>query len=410
MSNNFNFDEDLLKSKILIVDDDIVLPSLIKESELMSSYHITSIHDGMQVLDVIKEDKPDLFLLDYDMPKITGIEICEKLKTFDEYKDIPVIFLTGMTDIKNTIEAFKVGAVDYIIKPVVMEELALRVKTQVGFYKAKKKIEEFAFHMEKLAEERAKQLMHADRLITLGTLSAGLAHEINNPATFISGNTQTMEKFWDVLKDIIPEAIKNNADKKDKLSFIQEEMPSLLLGIKDGVTRIRKVVSSLKAFSRKDNQENKPFVISERIDTALMLCQKMIKENVIIEKNILEEEVLVLGDAQQIEQVLINLLVNANDAMEIKKDAHIWITVEKDKDKNNVNIYVKDDGPKISDSQFSKIWDPFFTTKPAGKGTGLGLPLCRSMIERHQGELKAERCDGNGLQFKISLPIYQGEL
>ncbi len=406
MNKAFDLDASDFKSKILVVDDDAILPAIIKESDLMSAYDISSVQDGHKAMEMLEIEKPELFLLDYNMPGMTGIELCQKLKSFEQYKDIPVIFLTGVSEISGTVEAFKVGAVDYIIKPVIMEELALRAKTHIGFYRARKKIEEFAFDMEKLAEERAKQLMHADRLITLGTLSAGLAHEIKNPATFISGNIQTMEKFWDVLKGIIPEAIKKNEDNKDRLSFIQEEMSGIIAGIKDGVSRIRKVVDSLKAFSRKENQEKKPFVVIERIDNALMLCQKMLKDNVTIEKNLLEEEVFVEGDAQQIEQVLINLFVNANDAMEGRQDARLIITTEKNHDK--VNIYVEDNGLGLSEEQFAKIWEPFFTTKPAGKGTGLGLPLCRSMVEGHGGKLEAENREEGGLRFKISLPLYRG--
>jgi len=405
MSGFFDLEDENHKSKILIVDDDLVLPNIIRESHLMSAYEIISVQDGNKALEILNFEQPELFLLDYNMPVMTGVELCKQLKSYDQYKEIPVIFLTGVKETRGIVEAFQVGAVDYIIKPVVLEELALRAKTHIGFYRAKNKLEEFAMNMEKLAEERAKQLMHADRLATLGTLSAGLAHEIKNPATFISGNIQTMERFWEVLKDIIPFALDKFEDKKVQLQFIHAEVPGLLTGIKDGVSRIRKVVDSLKAFSRKGTHEKEPFAVADRIINSLMLCKKLLKDNVVVKKTIPEEELIVKGDPQQIEQVLVNLFVNANDAMEGRSDSCLAIAVEKND--SNVDIYIDDNGPGISQDKLTKIWEPFFTTKPAGKGTGLGLPLCRTMIERNGGRLGVENRKTGGVRFRISLPLYK---
>ena len=396
-----------MKPKVLIVDDDVVLPGIIQASELMSGYAIASVTCAHEALKTAEETDFDLFLLDYSMPEMSGLELCQRFKSMKACKDIPVIFLTATREINVMVEAFKAGAVDYIVKPVIMEELAARVKTHVDFYRTRKKMEAFALQMEQLAEERAKQLMHADRLATIGTLSAGLAHEIKNPATFISGNIQTLERFWPIIKEVLLGSLDRYEDKKVQIQFISSEFPNILNGAKDGVARIRKVVDSLKAFSHKGSQEKKPFVVQESIATALLLCRKMLQSHVAVRKELLEEDVYVLGDPQQIEQVLVNLFVNASDAMEEQKDALLMIQMEKDD--THVRILVKDNGPGIPEEYLDKIWEPFFTTKPAGKGTGLGLPLCRSMIEGHQGTLEAERPPEGGFCFKITLPIYNKE-
>ncbi len=396
-----------MKSNVLIVDDDIVLPGIIQASDLMAGYTIASTTRASEVFKMVGEQEVDLFLLDYSMPEMSGVEVCRRLKSMKTCKDIPVIFLTATRDIHVMVEAFNAGAVDYIVKPVIMEELAARVKTHVDFYHTRKKMEAFALQMEKLAEERAKQLMHSDRLATIGTLSAGLAHEIKNPATFISGNIQTLERFWPIIKEVLLGSLDRYEDKKVQIQFISSEFPNILNGAKDGVARIRKVVDSLKAFSHKGSQERKPFVLQESIATALLLCRKMLQAHVTVKKKLLEEEIYVLGDAQQIEQVLVNLFVNASDAMEGQKDALLMIQMEKDDAR--VRILVKDNGPGIPEEHLGKIWEPFYTTKPAGKGTGLGLPLCRSMIEGHQGTLEAERPPEGGFCFTITLPIYNKE-
>jgi len=393
-----------LKPKIVMVDDDVTLPEIVGSSELMSGYEMVAIHSGLEALQKIEEGlSADMFILDYNMPEMNGIELCRKIKQTKIGNDVPIIFLTGSTDTREIVDAFKAGAVDYLIKPIVMEELSVRVKTHLGLYFAKKKIEEFARDMEKLAEERARQLVHADRLATIGTLSAGLAHEIKNPTTFISGNVQTLEKFWAVLSKAMEEKGCNCGDD-ERLKFIYEEMPSLIAGIKDGVVRIRKVVDSLKAFSRKETTEKIPFSIADRIETALTLCHKALKNRVLVEKRLPEKELIVKGDPQQIEQVLINLFINAADAMEGMKDARLLIDVSNSDD--SVFIIVEDNGPGLEDDKLEKIWEPFFTTKPAGKGTGLGLPICRSIIEGHGGIIDVERAGNGGLRFKIELPLW----
>ncbi len=392
-----------MKPKIVMVDDDITLPELVRSSELMAGYEIIGIQSGVESLRKIEQGlSPDMFILDYSMPEMDGIELCKRIRQSRIGNDVPIIFLTGSTETKEIVEAFKAGAVDYLIKPIVMEEISVRVKTHLGLYFAKKKIEEFAREMERLAEERAKQLVHADRLATIGTLSAGLAHEIKNPTTFISGNVQTLEKFWAVLSKAMEEKGCDCGDD-EQLRFIYEEMPSLISGIKDGVARIRKVVDSLKAFSRKGTNEKIPFSIADRIETALTLCHKALKNRVSVEKRLPEEELIVQGDPQQIEQVLINLFINAADAMEGMKDARLLIEVTNSDDK--VFIIVEDNGPGLEDDKLKKIWEPFFTTKPAGKGTGLGLPICRSIIEGHGGSIDVERGSEGGLRFRIELPL-----
>jgi len=391
------------KAKILIVDDDKTVPAIIEKSRLMAGYQIVSTNRSVEVVDLCKLENPHLILLDYNMPEVNGIELCKRLKQNKELKDIPVIFITAMSDTKDMVIGFKAGASDYVTKPIDFEELAIRIERRLDLYYSRIKIKDYAAHMEELAEERAKQLMHADRLATIGTLSAGLAHEIKNPSTFISGNAQTLERFWSVMKDVIEESLKGGHEDEAQLEFILEEMPNLIEGIRDGVSRISNVVDSLKAYSRKETVDKKPFHIVDCVENAVMLCQKIIKKNITIEKKIPKEDSVVIGDAQQIEQVLINLLVNASDAMEKTENAKILINVNNSG--NKVTLSVEDNGPGISEEKFAKIWEPFFTTKPAGKGTGLGLPICRSIVDGHGGELNAENCKNGGLRFDIILPL-----
>jgi len=321
------------KLKILIVDDDEALLSIFQESEYMSDYCLGVTQSSEEALKIIKDDPPDLFLLDLMLPGMSGMEVCSYIKNFEGFNLTPVIFITAHDEINVMIKAFETGASDYIVKPIVMEEVSVRIKVHLELAKARKKVEDFVENMTNSSMEKSKQLMHADRLATLGTLSAGLAHEIKNPTTFISGNVQTMEQFWGILKEETKVAIENSSPQTEKLEFILEEMPGLISGIKDGVTRIIKVVDGLKAFARKDGTKGKLFCLSESIENSLHMCRKVLEKDVKVEKSIAPQKVKIYGDAQQMEQVLINIFMNAVDAMEGKKDALLAIKTSLKQDK-----------------------------------------------------------------------------
>jgi C4-dicarboxylate-specific signal transduction histidine kinase len=392
------------KTKIVLVDDDSALLSIFNESEFLANYEILGFQDGHEALRQLTDVSPDLIILDYYLPRINGVELCKAIRQKEHFHEKPIIFLTSNEKTDETIHALRAGAVDYLIKPINLEELSIRIRTHLNLYFSRKKIKNFAQNMEDLANERAKQLIHADRLATLGTLSASLTHEIKNPATFISGNIQTFEKFWNVLRELT-QRHKESADNKEQLDFILKEMPGLISGMQDGIVRIRKVIDSLKSFSRKESGPRVEFNLPDSIDNALMLCQKRLKDNVAIEKELPEKNILVKGDPQQIEQVFVNLITNAADAMEGQKEATLKIQFFSNSD--HAIVKMEDSGPVVAPELLDKIWEPFFTTKPKGKGTGLGIPISRTIIENHGGQIEVERKKEGGLIFTINFPFNQ---
>lgn len=381
--------------KILIVDDDIIQPQLISASTLMKEYEISSCISGQEALTLSKQNPPDLFLLDYMMPEMTGPELCQKLKKDPDLKDIPVIFITALHDTQEVVAAYQSGAVDYVNKPIRMEELAVRVKTHIDLYLAKQDLQKYANHMEDLAQQRAKQLVHADRLVALGTLSAGLAHEIKNPTTFISGNIQTLERFWPVIKEQL------DKEPSSQVNFVLDEMPNLLGGMKDGVFRILKIVDSLKTFSRKDKVTMRSVDFEKIFENVMLLCQKVVKERIEVVKDI-SSGLMIWCDSQQIEQVLINLIINASHSMEKSENAKLNISARRIG--SDVVIKLEDNGSGVPEKIIQNIWDPFFTTKPVGKGTGLGLSISRSIIEAHSGKIDVANKPEGGAVFQIVLP------
>ena len=263
-------------------------------------------------------------------------------------------------------------------------------------------LQHYGSEMGKLAEERSKQLVHAERMATVGLLSAGIAHEINNPATFIAGNVQTLGKFYEDVEPILRERTQQGCENSEKLEFILDEMPKAVEGIRNGVSRISRIVTGLKSFCRKNENSVGACDINTCIEQALELCHNALKYHVTIEKDLAENLSRIMADSQQIEQVLINLFVNAADAMMEKGQG--TLSIKSQSADNSVVVKISDTGPGISDDKLDDIWQPFFTTKPPDKGTGLGLFTVRGIIENHEGVINLENKSSGGVEFTITLP------
>lgn len=272
---------------------------------------------------------------------------------------------------------------------------------------AYKKLHEYADEMEELAEERSKQLIQADRLVILGTMSAGVAHEINNPNTFIGANIQILEKLWKTcLQALIEEGSKAKSGDK-KLKFASEEIPKMIESMKEGSKRISTIVNSLKGFSRKTDAEFifKSVNICECIEDAVKFCQfdKTLKHKIKIQRALPKDLPNILLNEHEIGQVLINLFTNAAHAMENQNNATLKVSAAKAGD--DIVIKVIDNGNGMDKKTAGKIFDPFFTTKDRSAGTGLGLSISYSIIDKHRGTIDLESVQGKGTTFTITLPI-----
>jgi len=396
--------EENVQHRLLIVDDDEIHLKLLTHLLTGKGYQCYPFSKPFQVFENIAQVEPDLIILDYLMPKMNGVELCRKIKGNAVFADIPIIFITSNNDTESLVETFNAGAVDYISKPINHYELFSRIKTHIDLAVAKRELSRRAVNFERIADEKNQLLIHADRLATLGTLSAGVAHEINNPSTFISSNVQTIEKFWPVIENVLREKLTLMNDFK--IEFILDEMPEILRGIKTGVERITKIVTSLKQFSRKRVVSSTLINLDELINNAVFFCTNALKKNKIdLVMEMPEEKTAIKGDQQQLEQVLINLLMNANDVLNEKSITNPEIKILVYVSDEEVLIEVSDNGPGIRETELDKIWEPFYTTKEVGKGTGLGLSISLSIIENHGGAVRVQNLPQGGAKFSIYLPI-----
>lgn len=270
--------------------------------------------------------------------------------------------------------------------------------------------------------------VQAEKMSGLGQMVAGIAHEINNPISFIHGNLSHAGEYYHDLLDLIyvyqqeyPQpspAIQNKLDELD-FKFLEQDIQKLLNSMRTGSQRVSQIVKSLRSFSRLDEAKFKEVDIHEGLDATLMILQSRLNpENSPLKIEVIKQYCklpLVYCAPGLLNQVFMSLLNNAIDAVmdsverrsseeSIKDPGRIWICSEKVTE-HHIAVCIKDNGSGIPPQIQHQIFDPFFTTKPIGQGTGLGLSISYQIIKSHSGQIEVKSEPGLGTEFKITLPI-----
>ena len=265
----------------------------------------------------------------------------------------------------------------------------------------------------KQAEEQARlrqeQLFQASKMASLGTLVSGVAHEINNPISFVMLNGPILQKAWKGVKPILDEHCRANGDfQVANMPYTQlsERIPLLMSGITDGAKRVKAIVSDLKEFARQSPPELKDMVnVNKAVKTAAGLVSNLVRKSTNRFSAVYEQNVpLVMGNMQRIEQVIINLLVNACEALSHNHQA-IVVSTAYDSESDCVIVEIQDEGEGVAPEVLHRIKDPFFTTKRDSGGTGLGLAISDRIITDHGGNMVFDSTIGYGTSVKVSLPL-----
>jgi len=274
------------------------------------------------------------------------------------------------------------------------------------------KVESLREAKERLQQAQS-QLVHREKMASLGQLVAGVAHELNNPISFVFSNAIFIEDSIKKLNELLtiydriadlPSSIReeiSSIKEEIEYDYLINDLSQAACDCREGARRVRDIVLNLRTFSRIDEAELKPVDLHEGIDSTLRLLSHYYRaDRVVVHKNYASLP-KVTCYASQLNQVWMNILINAAQAMNGK--GNIWIATGLSQDK--VVISFRDDGPGIEPEHIGRIFDPFFTTKPVGEGTGLGLSICHGIIEKHGGSIRVESRSGQGTRFIIKLPI-----
>jgi len=410
---------------ILIVDDNPTNIKVMYEVLEEAGFRVLIAKNGESALAKLQAVTPDLILLDVMMPGIDGFETCRRLKANLATQDIPVIFMTALSEVDEKVKAFALGAVDYITKPFQQAEVLARVNLHLKLRHLTQKLKELVTETVSDLNESQLHLLQSEKMSALGQLVAGVAHEINNPVCFINGNLIHAEKY---VQDLIAHLrlyqqeasqidIENHAEAID-LEYLLEDLPSLTNSMKQGTKRIQDISVSLRNFSRTDSTTKVKFDIHEGIDSTLLILKHRLKAN----SN--QPEIKVIKEygnlpliecfPGQLNQVFMNLLANAIDAIEESnqhqsheyKNNYSQITIRTFSLNDVVKIQIQDSGMGIPEDVKPKIFEQLFTTKLIGKGTGLGLAISQQIIvEKHQGKIEVYSELGKGTEFIIIVPI-----
>ncbi|MCL2626581.1 MAG: ATP-binding protein [Cystobacterineae bacterium] len=245
-------------------------------------------------------------------------------------------------------------------------------------------------------------ILQRDRLATLGTLSAGLAHEINNPLAYLLANLRFLSREIFDLKTQLETGRKSLADAEP----LFEEWTKLLSESVEGLQQIGRLAKDMQGFARSNSNQEERFEMQEVIESALRIVWHELKNRVLLKKNFERLLPRLWGNPSQIQQVFINLLINAVQAINLPTGVLGKIEIVLSRKENGVLAVIQDNGPGIPAEHMDKLFDPFFTTKAFGKGTGLGLYICKQLVVRHGGYLRLESNSGQGTQAHVWLPAH----
>lgn len=412
---------------ILIVDDNPTNIQVLFDVLNEVGYQVGIAKSGEAAFQRLQFFQPDLILLDVMMPGIDGFEVCRRLKSDSNYCDIPIIFMTALSDAVDKVKGLSLGAVDYITKPIQHEEAIARIRVHLQLREAQKALEQRTIELSDALTHLKQSQLHmvqSEKMASLGQLVAGVAHEINNPINFIYGNlSPAQQHIQDLLHGLSlyqkhcsepPAEIQNWIEEVD-LDYVKADLPKLLQSMKLGSDRIRDIVLSLRNFSRLDEAEVKAVDIHDGIESTLLILQHRFKANgqklgIEIIKDY-SELPLVECYAGKLNQVFMNILANAVDALEGQQaqEKPSQITIRTSSVGSDwVQIAIADNGSGIPEHLQKRIFEPFFTTKPVGKGTGLGMSISYQIIqETHKGKLECYSSSSQGTEFVIQIPTRQ---
>ena len=373
---------------VLVVDDSPKIVDLLVNT-LKDDYRLEIAESGPQALDYAKKYNPDLILLDIMMPEMDGFETCRRLKQEERTRDIPIIFLSSLTDSKTKVTCFEIGGVDFINKPFEAREVLARVQTHITLKQQERQLRGYTKKLEQIIEERTRQLIHADRLSTIGTFSAGIAHEIRNPLTGINTYLYNLEELFDSADSLDPDGIK-----------MAQEIVSQLQ-IASG--KIEAVIKRVLDFSKPIVPKMSPVNINHSIEEAVKLASSTLRKGGInLERSLADNMPHCYADPILVEQVMLNLLNNAARAMKMRTGTKM-IEIISSVQNGHVVVQVSDSGPGVPEEIRDRIFDPFFTTN--ADGSGIGLNLVQRIITDHRGAIDVTTGKWGGAEFKFQLPI-----
>ncbi|WLD58923.1 response regulator [Salinispirillum sp. LH 10-3-1] len=389
---------------IAIVDDEQSILALLRSLLVQADFHVETFADGQSAYSGFQEKKPDLILLDVSMPGLSGLDVCKQIR--ENLGDLvtPIVIMTGNDDFHSIEAAFRSGATDFFPKPLNFPLLIQRIRYALRNVKAWEMTANYQNFM-----------LQSEKMSSLGQLAAGIAHEINNPVGYVLSNVQMLSvnlprltnyliRMQTIATSTSPTeeriADARAADADLRLARLVDDLPSIVGDIETGIDRIGEIVKSLKVYAHPEEDKLVRTDFKELLLSIEKLLMGNVKNRVSLQLELPEESVHVMAISPKLVQVFINLVMNA--VQSIKHDQG-RVLVKLHRVGAYAQVDVTDNGSGIAPTELTRIFDPFYTTKEVGEGTGLGLSVSKAIVEKHGGHLSVQSQLGEGSLFRVSL-------
>lgn len=385
------------KNSILVIDDELRLCKNIKTLLTHEGYDVVTCSDGREAIKLLESGSFNLVLTDIKMPGVDGYGIMEYIQKY--HPDMLIVVMTAYVSTSSAIVALRKGAYDYLVKPFDFNMMKIVIDRAFDKIKLQRELREYVGGLEKKVQERTRelresieklkatqhQLVQTEKLSAIGELISGIAHELNNPLTVVAGLSQMLQQ--------------NSCDRQLKRDLEK---------INSEAMRCQKLVDNLLSFARKHKPKRENTNLNKVIENTLELLSYQRKvENIVVLTEFQPDLPLAMVDVNQMQQVFLNIINNAYQAMATQGGG--TLTIKTYNENGSIYVIFKDSGPGIKEEHLNKIFDPFFTTKEPGKGTGLGLSISYGIIKEHDGQISVQSKFGCGATFTLKLPISYAE-
>jgi signal transduction histidine kinase len=391
--------------KVLVVDDTPEVRHLVGEI-LSEQYQVVFATDGEMGWQMVQEESPDLIISDVMMPKVDGYELCGRVKADPQTAAIPFVLLTARAQVSMKIEGLNCGADDYLVKPFHAEELLARARALLRLRDMHNDLAaKHARLQDTVAElkQTQNQLVQSEKMSSLGQLTAGLAHEINNAINAVYNGIPAISDRLDRLQNIVESALEDGPapldEERSNMTAAFQSLRKLAGVVSEGADRTARIVRDMKTFSHPGTESPEPTDIGAVLALCVGLLQNQYRERAVVHCDI-QRESWCLAPAGHLNQVFLNLLTNAVQAM--PQGGEIFAAVHRDY--GMIRATIRDTGPGIPAHVLPRIFDPFFTTKAPGEGTGLGLSVSYGIVTRLGGTIECHSLEGVGTEFIVRLP------
>jgi signal transduction histidine kinase len=371
--------------QILVIDDEIG-PRESLRMLLKPNYQVHTADCVEAGIKLLKEKQPDTIVMDIRMPGMTGIEGLRKIREIDPH--LSVIMLTGFGALDTAKEALRLGANDYISKPFDAREMQEVIGRNVERTRVQRTSEHAAAEIRELNNRLLKELAQKERLASLGQASAEFVHDISNPLTIVWGYVQLLAKRLE----------QSESDTNQNATSVKE-----LNIIEQNVRMCRELLTMWQSYGSVEASPPKPISVSQIVREVVKSANGMATQSgVDLQANICEDACTLVGDTVQIQRAIQNVVINGIQAAAEKKGK---VTVDCAQKDFYVDLRIDDNGTGIAPAQLNRVFDPYFTTKQAKSGTGLGLYIAKKVVEDHNGSIKVESTPEIGTLFTIRLPL-----